>query len=68
MSCILYFPKPLIYKFDQKQSMVKQDVFSNCVNFWTHVINLFLEIKILFGTWYEGGLSSLMLCKPCTYV
>jgi len=38
----------------------------NYVNFWTDGMILFL--KVIFGTWYKGGLFLLILCKIFVYM
>jgi hypothetical protein len=57
---------PLEFINLRKIRRLKIRCFFNCVNFWIDGINLFL--KVLFNTWYNGGLFSLILRKQLVHM
>ncbi len=60
MHLILLIPLKFI-NLSKSRTWWKIKRFFYFVNFWTNGMILFLEIS--FGTWYKGGLFSLILCK-----
>jgi hypothetical protein len=64
MHLILPIPLEFIIWTNARRGEIK--CFSNCVNFWTNGIILFLEK--LFGTWCKNDLFSLILRKQLIHM